>query len=62
VEANPVWMTDAAYNNMSFREEDDTGKIIIRSRTIGVMTEREGELILHLMTLGNLIELFFLLR
>ena len=41
VEANPVWMTDAAYNNMSFREEDDSGKIIFRSRTIAVITERD---------------------
>ena len=25
VEANPVWMTDSAYNNMTFQEEDDGG-------------------------------------
>ena len=25
VEANPVWMTDSAYNNMTFQEENDGG-------------------------------------
>ena len=27
VEANPVWMTDNAYNNMTFNGEDDPGNI-----------------------------------
>ena len=26
VEANPVWMTDSAYNNMTFQEDNDGGK------------------------------------
>ena len=29
VEANPVWMTDATYDNITFNQEDDTGNSLI---------------------------------
>ena len=44
-------MTDAAYNNISFQEEDDSGKNNLES---SVMTK-----ILHVLNWSILIELYF---